>query len=40
MGLGRYLIGTTQQIHVAVGVMGDEGRDDIFECRLALLSRI
>jgi hypothetical protein len=40
MGLGRYLIGTTQKIHVSVGVMGDKGRDDIFEGRLALFSRI
>jgi hypothetical protein len=40
VSLGRHVIGTAQEIYVAVGVMGDEGRDDIFECRLALLSRI
>jgi hypothetical protein len=39
VGLGRQLVGTAQQIYVAIGMVGDEGCDDIFECRLALLSR-
>jgi hypothetical protein len=39
VGFGRYLMGAAQQVYVAIGVMGDEGRDDIFVCRLTLFSR-
>jgi hypothetical protein len=39
VGLSGHLVGTTQQIQVAIGMMSDEGLDDIIECRLALLSR-
>jgi hypothetical protein len=39
MCLRRYLVRPSQQVDIAIGVMGDEHRDDIIECRLARLSR-
>jgi hypothetical protein len=39
MRLSRYFICSSQQVDIPIGVMGDEGTDDIVECRLARLSR-